>query len=81
MSHRNMLNRLKWGIGLAVLLIMFMMTQNLYAAGIQIVTPNGNEYFDWQSPIIIKWNYQQVDNSTIKIELLKSGNVTQLITI
>ena len=62
-----------------VLLGMVMMTQSLYAAGIQLVSPNGNEYFVPGSNVPIKWNYQQLDGSSVKIELLKNGVVTQVI--
>ena len=90
----NMIMKWKWFIGLTVLLVMVMMTQSLCAAGnqlvspngneyvapvIQLVSPNGNEYFAPGSNVQIKWNYQQLDNSSVKIELLKSGGVTQVL--
>jgi hypothetical protein len=74
-----MIMKWKWSIGLTVLLVMVMMTQSLYAAGIQLVSPNGNECYVPGSNMQIKWNYQQLDNRYVKIELLKNGVVTQVI--
>ena len=75
-----MINKLKWVVAFTILFLMVMITQGLYAASIQVVHPNGNEYRIVGANALIKWNYQQLDNLTaVKIELLKSGNVIHVI--
>lgn len=74
-----MINKLKWVVALTVLLAMVMINQSLYAAGLQIISPNVNVYWGAGSNVQIKWTYQELGNIYVKIELLKSGNVIQVI--